>query len=60
MLGLNFYPQWSTKQLFIDDRGKLAFREVEPEGDGFAELIRKYHDRYQVPVMITETSAVGQ
>jgi beta-glucosidase/6-phospho-beta-glucosidase/beta-galactosidase len=59
VLGLNFYPQWSTKQLFIDDRGKLAFREVEPEGDGFAELIRKYHDRYQVPVMITETSAVG-
>lgn len=59
MLGLNFYPQWSTKQLFIDDRGKLAFREIEPEGDGFAELIRKYHDRYQVPVMITETSAVG-
>jgi beta-glucosidase/6-phospho-beta-glucosidase/beta-galactosidase len=59
VLGLNFYPQWSTKQLFIDDRGKLAFREIEPEGDGFAELIRKYHDRYQAPVMITETSAVG-
>lgn len=59
VLGLNFYPQWSTKQLYIDEKGKLAFREVEPEGDGFAELIRKYYDRYQVPVMITETSAVG-
>jgi beta-glucosidase len=59
VLGLNFYPQWSTKQLFIDRRGRVAFREVEPEGEGFAELIRKYYERYRVPVMITETSAVG-
>ncbi len=59
VLGLNFYPQWSTKQLYIDKRNRVAFREVEPEGEGFAELIRKYHDRYHVPVMITETSAVG-
>lgn len=59
VLGLNFYPQWSTKQLYIDARGRLAFRETEPEGDGFAELIRSYYERYRVPVMITETSAVG-
>ena len=59
MIGLNFYPQWSTKQLFIDSRGKLAFRETEPEGNGFGELIRNYYERYKVPVMITETSAVG-
>jgi len=59
VLGLNFYPQWSTKQLYIDKRGRLAFRETEPEGDGFAELIKKYHDRYGTAIMITETSAVG-
>ncbi|CAN5466300.1 family 1 glycosylhydrolase [soil metagenome] len=59
VIGMNFYPQWSTKQLYIDKRGKLAFRETEPEGDGFADLIRQYYNRYQVPVMITETSAVG-
>lgn len=59
VLGLNFYPQWSTKQLYIDKKGKLAFREIEPDGEGFAELIRKYHDRYKVPVVITETSALG-
>ena len=59
VLGLNFYPQWSTKQLYINNRGRIAFQETEQEGNGFAELIRKYHDRYQVPVMITETSAVG-
>ncbi len=59
VLGLNFYPQWSTKLLYIDKRGRLAFSETEPEGDGFKELITHYYDRYKVPIMITETSAVG-
>ena len=59
IIGLNFYPQWSTKQIFIDKKGRLAFRETEPEGDGFGELILKYYDRYKSPIMITETSAVG-
>ncbi len=59
VIGLNFYPQWSTKQLFIDKRGNLAFRETEPEGGGFEELIMKYYERYGSAIMITETSAVG-
>ncbi len=59
IIGMNFYPQWSTKQIYLDNRGRIAFREIEPEGDGFSELIRQYHDRYKVPIMITETSAVG-
>lgn len=59
VIGLNFYPQWSTKLLYIDKRGRLAFSETEHEGDGFMELITHYHDRYKVPIMITETSAVG-
>jgi beta-glucosidase len=59
VLGMNFYPQWSTKLLYVDKRGRLAFSETEPEGDGFKELITDYYERYQVPVMITETSAVG-
>ncbi|MFN2502090.1 MAG: family 1 glycosylhydrolase [Pyrinomonadaceae bacterium] len=59
IIGMNFYPQWSTKQIYLDKRGRIAFRDAEPEGDGFAELIRDYHNRYKVPIMITETSAVG-
>lgn len=59
VVGMNFYPQWSTKLLYIDNRGRIAFRETEHEGDGFAELITDYYNRYQVPIMITETSAVG-
>lgn len=59
ILGMNFYPQWSTKQIYLDKRGRIAFREWEPEGNGFSELIRHYYERYKVPIMITETSAVG-
>lgn len=59
VLGMNFYPQWSTKLLYIDKRGKLAFQETEPEGHGFKDMIRDFYERYQVPIMITETSAVG-
>jgi beta-glucosidase len=59
IIGMNFYPQWSTKQIYLDKRGKIAFRDTEPEGDGFSELIRHYYERYQRPIMITETSAVG-
>jgi beta-glucosidase/6-phospho-beta-glucosidase/beta-galactosidase len=59
VIGMNFYPQWSTKQIYLDKKGRIAFRETEPEGDGFSELIRHYFERYQVPIMITETSAVG-
>ena len=59
VIGMNFYPQWSTKLLYIDKRGKLAFQETEPEGHGFKDMIRDYYERYKVPIMITETSAVG-
>jgi beta-glucosidase/6-phospho-beta-glucosidase/beta-galactosidase len=59
VLGLNFYPQWSTKLLYIDKKGRLAFSETEPEGNGFRELIADHYERYKVPIMITETSAVG-
>ncbi|MBC7796023.1 MAG: glycoside hydrolase family 1 protein [Pyrinomonadaceae bacterium] len=59
VVGMNFYPQWSTKQVFQDKRGRIQFRDVEPEGNGFAELIESYYHRYQTPIMITETSAVG-
>lgn len=59
VVGMNFYPQWSTKQIYQDRRGRIQFRDIEPEGTGFVELIESYHSRYQAPIMITETSAVG-
>ncbi|MFL6211631.1 MAG: family 1 glycosylhydrolase [Pyrinomonadaceae bacterium] len=59
VLGLNFYPQWSTQHLYVDARGRLAYRVHEEDGAGFAALINDYYERYRVPIMITETSAFG-
>ncbi len=59
VLGMNFYPQWSTKQLYIDHRGRLSYRNIDQDGAGFATLIEDYYRRYHTPIMITETSALG-
>jgi|ERR1041384_666787 beta-glucosidase/6-phospho-beta-glucosidase/beta-galactosidase len=59
VMGLNFYPQWSTQHLYVDSRGRLAYRVHEEDGAGFAALINDYYERYRVPLMITETSAFG-
>jgi hypothetical protein len=57
VVGMNFYPQWSTKEVYLDARGRVAYRVTERDGAGFADLIRDFHDRYQAPILITETSA---
>lgn len=59
IMGMNFYPQWSTQELYIDERGQLSTRAVEQDGAGFGALIEDFYQRYHVPIMITETSAFG-
>lgn len=58
ILGLNFYPQWSVKQLYINRSGRVASRVFQGQST-FSSLIEDYYHRYRVPVMITETSAFG-
>jgi beta-glucosidase/6-phospho-beta-glucosidase/beta-galactosidase len=59
VLGLNFYPQWSTQQISVDSRGRLMYRATEKNGAGFGALIDDFYRRYEVPVIVTETSAKG-
>jgi beta-glucosidase/6-phospho-beta-glucosidase/beta-galactosidase len=59
VLGMNFYPQWSTQQIYINHKGRLSYRAIEHDGVGFASLIEDYYERYRAPIMITETSAHG-
>lgn len=60
IMGLNFYPQWSTHQLYVTRRGRVALRSCEQDGAGFTELIDLHYRRYGMPLMVTETSAYGQ
>lgn len=57
LIGLNFYPQWSTQELYHDEQGRVASRTVEHDGSGFGVMVEDFYRRYGVPVMITETSA---
>jgi beta-glucosidase/6-phospho-beta-glucosidase/beta-galactosidase len=59
IMGMNFYPQWSTRQLYVDRRGRLAYRPIERDGEGFVGLIQDYYGRYGLPIIVTETSARG-
>lgn len=59
VLGLNFYPQWSTQQIAVDAKGRLIYRAAEKDGAGFGQLIEDYYQRYKAPVIVTETSAKG-
>jgi beta-glucosidase len=58
ILGLNFYPQWSTKQIALDRRGRMRVRSVEQNGAGFGQMVADFYARYRAPIMITETSAM--
>lgn len=58
VLGMNFYPQWSVKQLYVTRNGRVASRVFEGQSS-FSSLIEDYYRRYQVPIMITETSSFG-
>jgi hypothetical protein len=59
VIGMNFYPQWSTQQVSVNRKGRLEWRAVEQDGAGFVQLIEDYYKHYGVPVLITETSAKG-
>jgi beta-glucosidase len=58
VIGMNFYPQWSTKEVFITPKGKVAYRNIEG-ATSFGKLIEDYYERYKVPIIVTETSAFG-
>jgi beta-glucosidase len=57
VMGLNFYPQWSTQEVYLDERGEISYHIVEKDGAGFAGMVEGFYRRYGVPIIITETSA---
>jgi beta-glucosidase len=59
VIGLNFYPQWSTRQLYVNRSGRLSNRSREHDGAGFEALVEQFSERFDAPIMVTETSAVG-
>ncbi len=58
VIGVNMYPMFSQKRLWRDARGVRVRMPYAPPSV-LAELCRMYHDRYGLPLMVTETAAMG-
>jgi beta-glucosidase/6-phospho-beta-glucosidase/beta-galactosidase len=58
VMGANYYPQMSASTLVHTPAGARARRRIGDAGD-FEATIRRWHDRWQRPVMVTETSVYG-
>jgi beta-glucosidase/6-phospho-beta-glucosidase/beta-galactosidase len=58
ILGVNFYP-WSYTELKQSPNGSVRPVTSDPSGDRIGIVLREVHKRYQMPMMITETSAKG-
>jgi beta-glucosidase/6-phospho-beta-glucosidase/beta-galactosidase len=57
VLGVNFYP-WSCRRLVPGSRGRVHSKG-DPDPTALTDLLRLVHERYDYPVMVTETSAPG-
>lgn len=59
VLGMNFYPQWSAREFYVTPKGRISDRAINDGENSFGKLIEDYYRRYQVPIILTETSAYG-
>lgn len=58
ILGVNYYPMWSTFNYAVGADG-IRGAERDDGVDGLVDVLRTYSARYDLPVMITETSFEG-
>lgn len=58
ILGMNYYPMWSTME-YSDGVDGVAGRERNDSAAGLEDVLRTAAGRYNVPVMLTETSFEG-
>jgi beta-glucosidase len=54
--GVNFYP-WSYSEISKESNGTIRYITGDTSGDKVSLVIREVHERYHMPIMITETSA---
>jgi beta-glucosidase/6-phospho-beta-glucosidase/beta-galactosidase len=58
ILGANFYP-WSYGEVVPSKGGRYRWRYHRVPGAALAEVLRTAYARYQLPIMVTETSVRG-
>jgi beta-glucosidase/6-phospho-beta-glucosidase/beta-galactosidase len=59
VIGMNLYPMFTNKKLVRDKSGRLRILMPYAGAEIISKLGRMYHERYNVPLMISETASVG-
>lgn len=59
IIGYNLYPMFSRKEVLRNSRGTIAVRNRPCGPEVFEALTLKYAQRYNLPVMCTETASTG-
>src|SRR4051812_8133394 len=59
IIGLNLYPMFTHKRLLRDAAGRLRIRMPYTEEGLIEGVVRRYHPRYGVPMMISEVATAG-
>lgn len=58
VLGINYYPEFSQRELVRHD-GTFAEVAVDGGADGLRRSLTAFHDRYRLPLFVSETSTDG-
>jgi beta-glucosidase len=59
VIGMNLYPMFTRKRLLRDSHGRFRIRMPYAGAELITRLGKLYHQRYGVPMMISETAAMG-
>ncbi|MGH6875166.1 MAG: family 1 glycosylhydrolase, partial [Aestuariivirgaceae bacterium] len=59
VIGMNLYPMFTRKRLLRDSHGRFRVRMPYAGAELITRLGRLYHERYAVPLMISETASIG-
>ncbi|MEV7933882.1 family 1 glycosylhydrolase [Curtobacterium sp. NPDC089185] len=58
LLGVNYYPDLTPRQLTVED-GRVVQHAHDRWTAGLVEALRRFDDRYGIPMVVTETSIEG-
>lgn len=58
LIGVNYYPELSVRELDRDD-GRTVEVAVEGWDAGLSDVLTTYHQRYGLPLLVSETSTEG-